>query len=202
MSPFPQIGPRMTLQLVKVEEGLAQGNVLYHGFGECRGTPGRCLTGAPSGASHPLSRCVPSAQDGERGAGDAGAEGGEAAAQGGAAAQAGGGRGAQAAAARGAEVRDPVTGGPAASRQLPTPRWCRREKSLAGMRRKRQQDGDSDAEDPGAPEAAKRSESDDDDDDDAEYYRQEVGEEPDKGEPGGAGIVPSLRRRWLMTPKP
>uniref|UniRef100_A0A8V5GWM8 Uncharacterized protein n=1 Tax=Melopsittacus undulatus TaxID=13146 RepID=A0A8V5GWM8_MELUD len=32
---FPQIGPRLTLQLNKVEEGLAQGNVLYHSFSEC-----------------------------------------------------------------------------------------------------------------------------------------------------------------------
>uniref|UniRef100_A0A8U7P6D2 Uncharacterized protein n=1 Tax=Corvus moneduloides TaxID=1196302 RepID=A0A8U7P6D2_CORMO len=30
-----EIGPRLTLQLVKVEEGLGQGNVLYHGLGEC-----------------------------------------------------------------------------------------------------------------------------------------------------------------------
>uniref|UniRef100_A0A8U7P6D8 Uncharacterized protein n=1 Tax=Corvus moneduloides TaxID=1196302 RepID=A0A8U7P6D8_CORMO len=29
-----EIGPRLTLQLVKVEEGLGQGNVLYHGLGE------------------------------------------------------------------------------------------------------------------------------------------------------------------------
>lgn len=29
----------MTLQLIKVEEGLAQGNVLYHGFSKCRKTP-------------------------------------------------------------------------------------------------------------------------------------------------------------------
>lgn len=57
------------------------------------------------------------------------------------------------------------------------------------MRRKRQQDGDSDAEDPGAPEqpeAAEQSES----DNDAEYYREEVGEEPDKGESGGAALSP------------
>ena len=63
-----------------------------------------------------------------------------------------------------------------------------REKSLAGIRRKRQQDGDSDAEDPGAPEqqdAAEPSEE-----SDAEYYRQEVGEEPDEGESGGAGTEP------------
>lgn len=29
----------MTLRLIKVEEGLAQGNVLYHGFGKHRGMP-------------------------------------------------------------------------------------------------------------------------------------------------------------------
>lgn len=37
----------MTLQLIKVEEGLAQGNVLYHSFSECRKTP--CW---PSSVSH------------------------------------------------------------------------------------------------------------------------------------------------------
>lgn len=60
---------------------------------------------------------------------------------------------------------------------------------MAGIRRKRQQDGDSDAEDPGAPEqqdAAEQSEE-----SDAEYYRQEVGEEPDKGESGGEPSPPS-----------
>lgn len=29
-----QIGPRMTLQLTKIQEGVGEGNVLFHGFGE------------------------------------------------------------------------------------------------------------------------------------------------------------------------
>lgn len=33
-----QIGPRMTLQLIKVEEGLGQGNVLYHSFSKYCGS--------------------------------------------------------------------------------------------------------------------------------------------------------------------
>ncbi|PKK18313.1 suppressor of SWI4 1 homolog, partial [Columba livia] len=130
-----EIGPRMTLQLVKVEEGLAQGNVLYHSFGEHRETPGRELAGGRTAASHPLSR----------------------------------------------------------------------EKSLAGMRRKRQQDGDSDAEDPGAPEqpeAAEHSES----DNDAEYYREEVGEEPDKDlfpkrKRSSSGAAPLRKRRRRSRPE-
>lgn len=31
----PQIGPRMTLQLLKIQEGMGEGNVLYHSMGEC-----------------------------------------------------------------------------------------------------------------------------------------------------------------------
>ena len=27
-----EIGPRLTLQLIKIEEGIAEGNVLYHEF--------------------------------------------------------------------------------------------------------------------------------------------------------------------------
>ena len=34
-SPPRKLGPRMTLQLVKVESGLCAGEVLYHQFGEC-----------------------------------------------------------------------------------------------------------------------------------------------------------------------
>lgn len=78
--------------------------------------------------------------------------------------------------------------GLAAAGQRLTLCWYHRERSLAGIRRKWQQDGDSDAEDPGAPEhqdAAEQSEE-----SDAEYYRQEVGEEPDKGESGEAGTEP------------
>lgn len=31
-----QIGPRMTLQLIKVQEGMGEGNILYHSIGELR----------------------------------------------------------------------------------------------------------------------------------------------------------------------
>lgn len=31
-----QIGPRMTLQLIKIQEGVGEGNVLFHSFGEVR----------------------------------------------------------------------------------------------------------------------------------------------------------------------
>lgn len=42
-------------------------------------------------------------------------------------------------------------------------------------------DGDSDAEDPGAPPEAERAGQQEEEDDDAEYFRQAVGEEPDEG---------------------
>lgn len=32
-----QIGPRMTLQLIKIQEGVGNGNVLFHNFGEGTG---------------------------------------------------------------------------------------------------------------------------------------------------------------------
>nr|XP_014426341.1 suppressor of SWI4 1 homolog [Pelodiscus sinensis] len=56
---------------------------------------------------------------------------------------------------------------------------ARRTLSLAGMKRKQQQgeDGDSEAEDPGMLQDQDPA---DQSDDDAEYYRQEVGEEPDE----------------------
>lgn len=93
----------MTLQLIKVEEGLAQGNVLYHSFSKCRKTPSPLTRrGSCRGVSPPSPRVLSfflSPQDGGGGEGDPGAEGGEAEAESGAAAEAGGGRGAQAAAA-------------------------------------------------------------------------------------------------------
>lgn len=33
---FLQIGPRMTLQLIKIQEGVGEGNMLFHSFGEDR----------------------------------------------------------------------------------------------------------------------------------------------------------------------
>ncbi|XP_055649205.1 LOW QUALITY PROTEIN: uncharacterized protein LOC101923740 [Falco peregrinus] len=123
-----EIGPRMTLQLVKVEEGLAQGNVLYHSF----------VHKTESEVKEILARKEAKLQ-------------------------------------LKAERRRKQEGDVERKRRQ---REAHREKSLAGIRRKRQQEGDSDAEDPGAPEqqdAAEQSEE-----SDAEYYRQEVGEEPDK----------------------
>lgn len=57
-----------------------------------------------------------------------------------------------------------------------------RKKSLAGMKRARAgADGDSDAEDPGAPPEAAGASRNEEEEDDAEYFRQAVGEEPDEG---------------------
>lgn len=42
-------------------------------------------------------------------------------------------------------------------------------------------DGDSDAEDPGAPPEAERTSQQEEEEDEAEYFRQAVGEEPDEG---------------------
>ncbi|XP_075581255.1 LOW QUALITY PROTEIN: uncharacterized protein LOC104026613 [Pelecanus crispus] len=123
-----EIGPRMTLQLIKVEEGLAQGNVLYHSF----------IHKTEAEVKEILVRKEAKLQ-------------------------------------LKAERRQKQEADVECKRQQ---REAHRKKSLVGIRRKRQQDGDSDAEDPGAPEqqdAAEQSEE-----SDAEYYRQEVGEEPDK----------------------
>lgn len=40
--PSLQIGPRMTLELIKIQEGVGEGNVLFHRLGEdgARGTVG------------------------------------------------------------------------------------------------------------------------------------------------------------------
>ncbi|XP_044851267.1 suppressor of SWI4 1 homolog [Mauremys mutica] len=123
-----EIGPRMTLQLIKVEEGLNQGNVLYHSFilkteEELRAALAR-----------KEERLRLKAERRRRQEADV---------------------------QRKKEQRE-----------------AHRKQSLAGIKRKQQQgeDGDSGAEDPGMPEdqdPANQS------DDDAEYYRQEVGEEPD-----------------------
>lgn len=44
-----QIGPRMTLQLIKIQEGVGEGNVLFHSFGE-DGAWGLALQGESQGA--------------------------------------------------------------------------------------------------------------------------------------------------------
>nr|XP_023968295.2 uncharacterized protein LOC101932811 [Chrysemys picta bellii] len=143
-----EIGPRMTLQLIKVEEGLNQGNVLYHSFilkteEELRAALAR-----------KEERLRLKAERRRRQEADV---------------------------QRKKEQRE-----------------AHRKQSLAGIRRKQQQgeDGDSGAEDPGMPadqDLANQS------DDDAEYYRQEVGEEPD------ADLFPKSTKRKhgpLRSPQP
>ncbi|XP_065275680.1 P2Y purinoceptor 11 [Emys orbicularis] len=139
-----EIGPRMTLQLIKVEEGLNQGNVLYHSFilkteEELRAALAR-----------KEERLRLKAERRRRQEADV---------------------------QRKKEQRE-----------------AHRKQSLAGIRRKQQQgeDGDSGAEDPGMPEdqdPANQS------DDDAEYYRQEVGEEPD------ADLFPKSTKRKHGPPR-
>ncbi|XP_050780774.1 suppressor of SWI4 1 homolog isoform X2 [Gopherus flavomarginatus] len=143
-----EIGPRMTLQLIKVEEGLNQGNVLYHSFilkteEELWAALARKEERLRLKAER---RCRQEAN-----------------------------------VQRKKEQRE-----------------AHRKQSLAGIRRRQQQgeDGDSGAEDPGLPEdqdPANQS------DDDVEYYRQEVGEEPD------ADLFPKRVKRKpgpLCSPQP
>ncbi|XP_061875779.1 LOW QUALITY PROTEIN: suppressor of SWI4 1 homolog, partial [Colius striatus] len=143
-----EIGPRMTLQLIKVEEGLAQGNVLYHSLVHKDEEQLReLLARREAKLQLKAERRRRQQQDVER-----------------------------------------------KRRQ----REAHREKSLAGMTGKRQQDGDSDAEDPGAPEQPAAS-----DESDAEYYRQELGQEPDadlfpdrsKRKRNPSGTAPPRKRR-------
>ncbi|XP_030331091.1 suppressor of SWI4 1 homolog isoform X2 [Strigops habroptila] len=125
-----EIGPRMTLRLSKVEEGLAQGNVLYHGF----------IHKSEAEVQELLARK-------------------------------------EAKLRLRAERRQRQEAAVECKRRQ---REAQREKSLEGMRRKRQQeDGDSGAEDPGAPEQD-AAEEEEEEESDAEHYRREVGEEPDQ----------------------
>ncbi|XP_069737693.1 suppressor of SWI4 1 homolog isoform X2 [Phaenicophaeus curvirostris] len=148
-----EIGPRMTLRLVKVEEGLAQGNVLYHGFVQkSEEELKEMLARKEAKLKLKAERRKKQEQDVER-----------------------------------------------KRRQ----REAHREKSLAGIRRKRHPEGDSDVEDPGAPEPPDEAEQ--SEESDAEYYRQEVGEEPDqdlfpnhnkrKRRPSGSSWLQKRRRR-------
>ncbi|XP_075758632.1 suppressor of SWI4 1 homolog isoform X2 [Pelodiscus sinensis] len=124
-----EIGPRMTLQLVKVEEGLGQGSVLYHSLVH---------------KTEEELRAVLARRE----------------------------RRLQLKAARRHKQEADV-------QRKKEQREAHRTLSLAGMKRKQQQgeDGDSEAEDPGMLQDQDPA---DQSDDDAEYYRQEVGEEPDE----------------------
>uniref|UniRef100_A0A0B8RTJ0 Suppressor of SWI4 1-like protein n=1 Tax=Philothamnus irregularis TaxID=1899461 RepID=A0A0B8RTJ0_9SAUR len=124
-----EIGPRMTLQLIKVEEGLGQGNVLYHSF----------IHKTKEEIQEALARKEEKLQ-------------------------------------LKAQRRQKQEADVAHKKAL---KQAHRKKSLAGMKRKTDQavEGDSDAEDPGMQG---QQHVDEPSDDDVEYYRQEVGEEPDE----------------------
>ncbi|XP_033029593.1 suppressor of SWI4 1 homolog isoform X1 [Lacerta agilis] len=124
-----EIGPRMTLQLIKVEEGLSQGNVLYHSF----------IYKTEEEIQEALARKEARLQ-------------------------------------LKAERRRKQD---ADVERKQEQKQVHRKKSLEGIKRKKKQaeGSDSDAEDPGMQEDQKVDEP---SDDDMEYYRQEVGEEPDE----------------------
>ncbi|XP_066470530.1 suppressor of SWI4 1 homolog [Tiliqua scincoides] len=124
-----EIGPRMTLQLIKVEEGLGQGNVLYHSF----------IHKTDEEIQKALARKEAKLQ-------------------------------------LKAERRHKQEVDVERKREQ---REAHRKKSLEGIKRKKKQEegSDSDAEDPGMQEDQNADEP---SDDDTEYYRQEVGEEPEE----------------------
>ncbi|XP_068854054.1 suppressor of SWI4 1 homolog isoform X4 [Aphelocoma coerulescens] len=194
-----EIGPRLTLQLVKVEEGLGQGNVLYHGLAPKGEAELRELLARKEQRLRlRAERRRKQEQDLERkrqqrlrhrerslagmGRAGVGAVGGTGGGTGGGSGGTGGGTGG--------------TGGTGGG-----------SGGTGGA-----QDGDSGAEDPGTPGAG---EAEPWDEDEAEYYRQELGEEPDpdlfpscskrKRSPSGAPRARKRRRQSregaLDTPK-
>uniref|UniRef100_A0A8C5M501 Peter pan homolog n=1 Tax=Leptobrachium leishanense TaxID=445787 RepID=A0A8C5M501_9ANUR len=120
-----EIGPRITLELVKIEEGLSDGKVLYHTF----------IQKTEDELKEMLARKEQKL--------------------------------------RLKQERKKKQEGDVQRKKLQKDEHKKR--SLAGIKNKQGGDGDSDAEDPGENDPANVSE-----DDDAEYYRQEVGAEPDK----------------------
>ncbi|KAG9488504.1 suppressor of SWI4 1 homolog [Eleutherodactylus coqui] len=123
-----EIGPRMTLQLVKIEEGLSDGKVLYHSFVQKTEEEIKAmLDRREKKLKQKSERKKKQEQDVQRKK----------------------------------ETKEE-----------------NKNRSLAGMKRKRPEDEDSDVEDPGA--SAEQDAANVSEDDDAEYYRQAVGEEPDK----------------------
>nr|XP_054509612.1 suppressor of SWI4 1 homolog [Agelaius phoeniceus] len=174
-----EIGPRLTLQLLKVEEGLGQGNVLYHGLApkgeeelrELLARRERRLQVRAERRRQQEQNLERKRKQRERHrerslAGMGRAPGGPAGGSGGGpAGDTGGGPGGPA-------------GGPG---------------------------GDSDAEDPGAPEAGEAEAS---EEDEAEYYREELGEEPEPDLfPGSSkrkrspSAAPRARKRRKRSPK-
>ncbi|XP_069802447.1 suppressor of SWI4 1 homolog [Dendropsophus ebraccatus] len=124
-----EIGPRMTLQLVKIEEGINDGKVLHHTFVQKTEEEIKAmLDRREKKLKQKSERKKKQEQDVQRKK----------------------------------EMKDE-----------------NKKRSLAGMKRKQPEDEEDDeVEDPGA--SGEQNPADVSDDDDAEYYRQAVGEEPDK----------------------
>lgn len=124
-----EIGPRMTLRLIKIQEGVGEGNVLFHSFVHKSEEELQAILAAKEQRLQlKAQRQAQQAQNVQR------------------------------------------------KREQ---REAHRKKSLKGMKRARA-DGDSDAEDPGAPEAEQGAAQHEEEEDEAEYFRQAVGEEPDE----------------------
>lgn len=126
-----EIGPRMTLQLIKIQEGVGNGNVLFHNFVHKTEEELQAILAAKEEKLRlKAQRQNQQAENLQR------------------------------------------------KQEL---REAHKKKSLAGMKRARARaDGDSDAEDPGAPPEAVGASQLEEEEDDAEYFRQAVGEEPDE----------------------
>lgn len=126
-----EIGPRMTLQLIKIQEGVGEGNVLFHSFVHKTEEELQAILAAKEEKLRlKAQRQDQQAQNIQR------------------------------------------------KREQ---REAHKKKSLAGMKRARAEaNGDSDAEDPGAPPEAEGASLREEEEDEAEYFRQAVGEEPDE----------------------
>lgn len=141
-----EIGPRMTLQLIKIQEGVGEGNVLFHSFVHKTEEELQAILAAKEERLRlKAQRQNQQAQNVQR---------------------------------------------------KQEQRETHKKKSLAGMKRAHAAaDGDSDAEDPGAPPEAEGPSQQDEEEDEAEYFRQAVGEEPDED------MFPkAARRRWPTGP--
>lgn len=124
-----EIGPRMTLQLVKIQEGVGEGKVLFHSFVHKTEEELQAMLAA----KEEKLRLKAQRQEQQ---------------------------------ARNVQLK----------RER---REAHKKKSLAGMKRARAE-GDSDAEDPGAPPETQGTGQPEDEEDEAEYFRQAVGKEPDE----------------------
>ncbi|XP_076975520.1 suppressor of SWI4 1 homolog [Tamandua tetradactyla] len=138
-----EIGPRMTLQLIKIQEGVGEGNVLFHSFVHKTEEELQAILAAKE------ERLQLKAQRQDQQAQNI---------------------------QRKREQRE-----------------AHRKKSLAGMKRTRAKNGDSDAEDPAASPKVDGTGQEEDEEDDAEYFRQAVGEEPDED------MFPRLAKRRRPT---